>query len=422
MRRPRVRTDATRPVRRAFAMLAVTATAVLVIGIGGTRPAWYLPVYAVVYALLGVAGVLVAGGWYRTRLRMVYLGAAAILALPLIQLQLHTTVDRSATETTFLHLLAVVAVFWLVAQTGPDREFDFNLLKFFALAGGALAVLGMAGRMVAPGTIYGAIKITTPGALPMGPFINRNDFAAAIELLLPAALVLALSSKGRVGFAWLLVAGCDIASVIVSESRGGVAGTAVEILLVLLAAKALQSSARGRRGRRRSSFGPVAALVALTVLFAVASGLQPVLQRFHAAGESAHERIDLDRSSVTMGASRPILGFGLGTWSAVYPSFARFDNGLIYDEAHCEYAQWWAETGMVGAGLLLLTALAFGFTVAKGWPHRAAVAGSIALAGFAVHASVDFLWHIPGLALLFAAVAGSAISSSLPDPHGTSHV
>ena len=57
-------------------------------------------------------------------------------------------------------------------------------------------------------------------------------------------------------------------------------------------------------------------------------------------------RKDFLLSSLEMVRDRPLTGFGLGTWSEVYPGFARFDDGLFANQAHNDWAQWAAEGGI----------------------------------------------------------------------------
>jgi O-antigen ligase len=53
---------------------------------------------------------------------------------------------------------------------------------------------------------------------------------------------------------------------------------------------------------------------------------------------------------------RPLLGFGLGTWPAVYPGYALFDEGLYVNQAHDDWAQWGAEGGLPFVAIMLAIA------------------------------------------------------------------
>ena len=63
------------------------------------------------------------------------------------------------------------------------------LLALFAATAGLLGVLGLAGESAAPEKVL-LFRDNTGGGDAYGPFINSNHFAVAVELSLPAALVL----------------------------------------------------------------------------------------------------------------------------------------------------------------------------------------------------------------------------------------
>ena len=64
-----------------------------------------------------------------------------------------------------------------------------TLLGVIAVTCGVISVLGLAGESGAPERVL-LIRANTGGGDVYGPFVNSNHFAAAIELSLPAALVL----------------------------------------------------------------------------------------------------------------------------------------------------------------------------------------------------------------------------------------
>jgi O-antigen ligase len=81
--------------------------------------------------------------------------------------------------------------------------------------------------------------------------------------------------------------------------------------------------------------------------------------------------------------SRPWTGFGLGTFSTVYPAYAHFDVGLTVDHAHNDWLEWAAEGGIVFAFFWLGLAL---------WTLRPALRSvwGIGVVGTFLHCSVDY--------------------------------
>lgn len=65
-----------------------------------------------------------------------------------------------------------------------------------------------------------------------------------------------------------------------------------------------------------------------------------------------------------------------------------------------------AELGLVGLTLVLVLSVSIGRAVVGGDPNRAAAAAG--LAAVALHSGMDFLWHIPAIPLVCAALVAVA--------------
>jgi len=95
-----------------------------------------------------------------------------------------------------------------------------------------------------------------------------------------------------------------------------------------------------------------------------------------------------------------LTGFGLGTWSEVYPGFARFDDGLFANQAHNDWAQWAAEGG-IPFFLIMLAVVAGALR-----PAFRSLWGLGLLAVF-IHCLVDYpMQQRPALAAFFFALLG----------------
>lgn len=123
-----------------------------------------------------------------------------------------------------------------------------------------------------------------------------------------------------------------------------------------------------------------------------------------AASFSAALRVFGEHRLIGAGPSLPTL-----TW-------APGDGTRIYRYAHNEYLQVLAELGIVGG--LLLAALLAGVLRQLGRRCRtggAVTAGALAaITALAVHAGFDFVWHIPAIPLLAAALVGLASPEEHP--------
>jgi O-antigen ligase len=102
----------------------------------------------------------------------------------------------------------------------------------------------------------------------------------------------------------------------------------------------------------------VAAISASVIGLTLAAGGQFLWARFKEPNPFSL-RWDLIQSSMEMFRERPLTGWGLGTWPKVYPGFARYDDGTYVNQAHCDWAQWASE-----GGVLVFAALAWTLLVA----------------------------------------------------------
>jgi hypothetical protein len=111
----------------------------------------------------------------------------------------------------------------------------------------------------------------------------------------------------------------------------------------------------------------------------------------------------------------PVLGTGLDTFRDVFPRFYSDRYTLFY--AHNEYAQLLAETGLLGATMLVglvafLVPKAIRFWRDAPGQYRILNAGPwAALAGITTHSAFDWNFHLPAIALLTVIVVGLAASS-----------
>jgi hypothetical protein len=121
-------------------------------------------------------------------------------------------------------------------------------------------------------------------------------------------------------------------------------------------------------------------------------------------------RSDVSRSAIAMATSRPVAGYGMGSFPYVYPAFARFDNGYFVNHAHND----WLEAFTDG-GVLLLGVLAV-FVAISAYLGLRAVWG-FGLLVLPVHAAVDFPLQRAGVVLLYAVIAAAAGARHLQD-HG----
>ena len=244
----------------------------------------------------------------------------------------------------------------------------------------------------------------------MGPILNRNHYAAFIELILPLALYEAMRNRGRAAL-FAGTAGVLYASVLASASRAGTVLATAEVLAVVTLMKTREREAG------RPIAGAVLRIALSLALFTAVAGYQTVWNRFSAADPMMFRR-EFAISSVHMIKSHPWPGLGLGVWTTVYPRYAIVDAGAVVNQAHNDWLQWTAEGG-IPFGLMMVSLFA--------WCLRPAIRTVWGLGVVAVflHALVDFPFSRPALAAwTFTMVA---MLAPVPEPdrieadHGDPH-
>lgn len=257
-----------------------------------------------------------------------------------------------------------------------------------------------------------------------GTFVNRNHFAGFLAAALPAGLALAVTRKRALGRARDLRDGLlrfstaqgtpvlmlgfllavAVAGLLLSFSRAGIALGVGALLLTVFAL--------GRRGLGTRALA-ILLLFAWAVVPLAQIGADRLAARYARAGEdlaSPIGRATVWRDTLRMVGRAPLLGVGFGCFASAYPLFRSPQVRARYEHAHNDALQLLSEGGIVAAALLcallvpllreLLSALAGG----RGTIGVGLAAG---LAVLALHALVDFNFHIPSNAASGAILAGA---------------
>lgn len=273
----------------------------------------------------------------------------AMIGWQTIQFALHASIYPFASAQSLLGWCGCACAVWLGVQTFDDarafRIFRRSLLGV-AFACSLIAILKSAS---ASDRILWLIETQySRGAI--GLFLNRNYYAAFIELALPLALWNALIRRKRV----LLhgaVAATLFASVILSASRTGTALVMLEAAGFLLA-----PLVRAIRGAGKREYAAAIVSVVLILLTTSLVGWDALVQRFR-SNEHLGNRLAFAESSLRMIQDRPLLGFGLGTWPIAYPGYATVDAMAEVNHAHNDWLEWAAEGGIPFALLMILICL-----------------------------------------------------------------
>lgn len=291
---------------------------------GVFRGAW--PLLLAVYVLVNALSVLPAQFAYDS-----LKGAFRVLRWALLTLAVTDIVDTE--EKLSLGFQAILAVIVFIAVD--------------ALVQGATGVEILRGRSMT--AFYGDTRRVT------GPFPHTNDFSAYLCLAVFAFAAAAAASKGRGARLFFVLAGLTLALACLALTYSRGAWLAVVLAFLLWAAL-------------RRSVWPVA----LVALFAAGAYLQsPFLfaERMRSlasfGGGTVSERRILWSESVDMIRAKPLLGFGVNTYSRNVAAFKDPTRPTDRQYAHNGYLQIAAETGLLGLASFLAAVFCFFASTAR---------------------------------------------------------
>lgn len=358
---------------------------------------------AVIFGVLIVWCVAGLTGKIEIRCSTAMIPLGLILVWGALQMGTGITVYRWMTRVSLLYWGCNFATFFIALQVCSSRQMRSRFLQALVLLGLLLSLIGPLQELYAGGKVLFFFD-PDPRFIPQfGPFPYRNQYAAFIELLLPIALYRALADEHRRTL-YVLAAAIMYASIVAAGSRMGFfLGTAEMLVVPAL----LYFSGRMQwRSFRNNAF----LFGAIFVMLVVAAGPAEMLVKFRAPDPYAGRR-EYSESSLKMIEARPLAGFGLGTWSTAYPGYALFDDGLVVNQAHNDWAQWTAEGGLPLLAIMLwLAAWAVPRALKSVW-------GAGVIAVF-LHSIVDYPIQRVSVALLMFIML-AAIATYGPEERST---
>jgi len=321
------------------------------------------------------------------------------------------SIEPFRTEWSLLQLLSLACAFHL-ANRLFRKTAERNFLAYsLAAVGVALSLFAVYQKARFGTVLYGRVPVES--GTPFGPFVNHNHFAGYVEAAALVALGASIGLSRRASALALLLAGSSVLMGIahlLSHSRGG--------LLALGAGLAtLAWLSRGREageGRPLVIAGGALAVAAFLLVFAPSSLFQRLASFGNPAADDSMEfRIQLWSDSLGLWASSPVVGTGLGTYSAAIPSYRSGPDEIRAEYAESDWLQLLCEAGLIGlaiAAILIASSLRVGLKEARGETSersRGVLHGAAAAAvALSVHGFVDFNFRIPSNALLFAVLLG----------------
>jgi O-antigen ligase len=344
-----------------------------------------------------------------------------VLALALVQLGTGLTVSFYATKIETLSIAAELILVFLAVQAFRTPKEWKSLVWFLMSLAFVVSIFGIVQYFTFNGKLYW-IRTLHHGGEPFGPFVNRNDFAGFVELILPLGLAL-LVLDGERRERRLLVALFVVfpaAALVLSASRAGIICFLGELVLL-----GWLVWLYGRRSQRY-----LLVVLALAIAgIAAWLGVGNALARFSEGSwseVSVSQRLSMSRDTWRIFLDHPWVGTGMGTLEIVFPRYETQYTGLVVNHAHNDYVEMLADGGLAG-GLLGLAFLVILFRRGMRNVRRAmspvtrslyggGLVGAIGLLG---HELVDFNLHIASNAIIFlliSVLATSVIPEPIPNP------
>jgi O-antigen ligase len=323
-----------------------------------------------------------------------------------LQVLAHTTTSSFETREAALRWGALAGVFYLsqglTASSASRRRFLHVILCF----GTAMAVLFLLQFNTSQGRL---LWIFPTGFNDIyATFQNKNNYVQFVELVLP----LALWSAAREGWRswWFALAGGVLyASAIGAASRAGFVLCTAE--LIAIAALGLLRSQEMRLKLHLPSMVSVILMIPLVAgAFTFAVGWERVGQRFKDEDPFAIRREYLE-GALEMAKTRPLMGYGLGTFEQVYQRFAVTDSTMTANHAHDDWAEFAAEGGVP---FLLLVSIPFLAALPSMFRHPWA----LGLLAIMLNACVDYPFPRPAVSGWIFAVLGALYMAARPEKSG----
>ena len=404
------------------------AVAGAAVAFGGTEPASWAAVEIVLFAALAYAL------WRKPRdiSRVAWLGPALLGAY----LACDSVITRPAAYLARAQLLTVAACLCGFSLSGLAARFADLRRALWS----ALMALGLGEAL------YGVVQYATDSqqvlayrkivytAQATGTYINPNNYAGVLEMLLPLVFARALweveqwsahrHGAGRPISLWLrednaprfifFLFGTLLlsAALLFSRSRTGIAAAWAGLLLV-----AAVWTLRTRVFRAATAI--VVLLAALTFAAGAWIGLAPLLTKYRTAEQDLPSRVEVWKDSAALIRAHPFWGTGPGSFTDAYTRVQTSHLAARLNHAHNDYLEFAAEWGVPGAALLFAL---IGFVLVRAllalWRAAREVDWFLLLGccggmfALLLHAAVDFNLHIPANALLFFVLAGLALALS----------
>jgi O-antigen ligase len=391
---------------------------------GSTGPAAFLVIQAVTILAIVLWAVR---WWFQRPFRLFWhpvcwaVLAFLLYAVPRCQLVEIQYVGREQ----LTHIVVYVALFFVILNNLNSKESANIVSMTLITVGFVVAFIGVVQFFKHNPTIWGEPRPQLYLARGSGTFLNPNNFAGYLEMIVPLALAYTIASRFsptiKVLLAYSVLA--MLAGIVVSLSRGGILAIAVTLTMFCLVLLA----------QRDYWLPALATLLSLAVVGIVLNDQFGSLQgRFAAAFQN--EKLDSNnrfyywQAAEQLYARNPVWGIGPGHFDVEFSQLRAPHVQGRPEYVHNDYLNTLCEWGTLGLAIVATACGLLVWGVFRAWRgvHRASndfgakksdktaflLGASAGLVAAMVHAFVDFNMQIPADAItavtLMALIAAQA--------------
>lgn len=254
-------------------------------------------------------------------------------------------------------------------------------------------------------SFYGIVRLLTYSFQNFSTFMNRNHFAAYIEMIILLGIGYSMLDAPRAKRTiFVFATSVMILALFLSLSRAGRMSFLFSLLLFLLLLH--------KKIPIKKIIVVLVVLVLFITIFIGFIGFDPVLKRLDTLRDpflAYNHRGQLSKATFRIFTDFPFLGTGLGTFNDIYLKFQTF-NWQKVGKAHSlnDALQLLSETGIIGFSLILLFLFLYLKRVFILWKSRTSnfpvfitLGCFLGLLSIILHSCFEFIFSVPANALLF---------------------
>ncbi|MDP8263734.1 MAG: O-antigen ligase family protein [Candidatus Ancaeobacter aquaticus] len=337
------------------------------------------------------------------------------------------SVYTPSTKKYLWKIISLFLIFFVAVNNITTKEQVRRILVVIITAGFILALVGILQKLTFNGKLLW-FRIPRYGGDPFGPYVNKNNFANYIVMIIPVAIGYILT---QIIYRFRRVQGDTLflrmKNIVVSDFlyRILLMIFVVSVMITaLIMSKSLLGVISGLYGllffmayifikNKKVLLSLIIGLVLFVPMLFIASGgevsVSQMYKKYSGPSISEQIRVQYYVDGYEMIKDYPYTGTGLGTFSMVFPQYKSVNLGVRTRFLHNDFMQLCIEVGVVCGAIVILSVLFFlvytvlrlVFLKKKRSFYYSMFGVAVGMFCMLIHALGGFHFHIPANALLF---------------------